>query len=557
MKTILARRRSATKPPFIFGRTNAIRVFNRLMECSPQRLWYAFRLKAKKEKVFRLLRNLSISSQQFEGPVLIDCSFNVVGFFARLAMFRSALGLTNSNEIAVVRNVEANIWSAKSLGIADVRALPDFTKYGKEAEGRARAFMDGVQSTADFLSKKLPYEMPVDVILYDGVLKLTKKHTVDVTSKETFQCVAMAFETFDYVEKLLKESSPSLVVVSHAAHFYYASLCFIAMKMGIPVVLATSLYGMSKFVKIRQPEDLYNYVDRPTPEQFGRVDTNLQEKMESAAWNYLSHRFTGKTNDIGGIYAYAKRNEVVGRQEICERFNWDVGKPIQIIYMANWFDFPHTYGMSQFEDIYDYALATLATIEEATHTNWLLKAHPCEDWYKGCLLEDMINTDHLPHVGIVDKAWDSVSVLKAVDTVVTIHGTIGIEAPALNKPTMVGDVGWYHDYGFVHYPKTREEYLRCLKTEWWREVDIEHSRKQALRFACFHFCRPVWEKGLDIGDDTLLDALYDILPGALSHRDLVQREVENMREWFYSEARCFHTFKILKADDFIVSNVTS
>ena len=54
----------------------------------------------------------------------------------------------------------------------------------------------------------------------------------------------------------------------------------------------------------------------------------------------------------------------------------------------------------------------------------------------------------------------SKSVIEKSDGLVTYHGTSAIEFAAMGKPVMVTDKGWYHDCGFVKFPKSKKEYLK-------------------------------------------------------------------------------------------------
>jgi hypothetical protein len=141
----------------------------------------------------------------------------------------------------------------------------------------------------------------------------------------------------------------------------------------------------------------------------------------------------------------------------------DDDRKLAIIYAHIWFDFPHTFAMGNFTDFLDWMRFTLDQLGDIRHVDWILKPHPTEDWYGGFRLADMV-LDLPPNVRLAPADTDSLTALSAADVVVTVHGTVGLEAAAHGLPVIAADHSFYSDWGFVHCAASRDHYRDLLHT---------------------------------------------------------------------------------------------
>jgi hypothetical protein len=207
--------------------------------------------------------------------------------------------------------------------------------------------------------------------------------------------------------------------------------------------------------------------------------------------------------------------------------------------------------MSYFRDFLDWTQATLSAAQGQRRVNWLFKAHPCDQWYGGVTLADLMPPlDANGHVQLAPMNWNGSAVLDAMDAVVTYHGTVGIEAAAAGKPVLVADRGWYHDAGFVTWPRSREEYLNALGADWWKAIDLHATRRRAQVFAGWYFGRPSWQRGFILDDDSAQASIYARLPRLFAENgEPLRRELDTIRAWYDSDRRHYHTFKMSEADE--------
>ena len=142
------------------------------------------------------------------------------------------------------------------------------------------------------------------------------------------------------------------------------------------------------------------------------------------------------------------------------------------------------------------------------------------------------------------------------DALVTFHGTSAIEYACLGKPVLVADKGWYHDAGFVLFPKSRDNYLELLKTNWYDNFNIEETKSKAKLFAGAYFCIPDWQKNALLPDDVDRKILRKVLPKfVLKNKSIIKKEILLIEEWLASESLDYNTYKLIKSKKNIVPEI--
>jgi hypothetical protein len=301
--------------------------------------------------------------------------------------------------------------------------------------------------------------------------------------------------------------------------------------------------------KVRAVADLYTFPDCPTSAELDEVPPDQAERLADIGRAYLDARLGGTTSDIGARYAFRRNRGEIDRARLVERFGWDPSRPIVAVYASTWFDSPHSYGMTQFRDLADWLTATLEEARKAREVNWLFRPHPCDEWYGGVTLKDMMPPLAEEHIRLSPPEWNGAAVMRSVDALITLQGTAGVEFAAQGKPVLVADRSWYHDRGFVKWARTRDEYLSALGTPWWKELDLATAAQRAQVFAGWYFCRPAWHGGYRLGDDSEQESLYAAIPELLGgNAEAIRREITTLREWYASDHLLYHTYKMRHAE---------
>jgi hypothetical protein len=267
---------------------------------------------------------------------------------------------------------------------------------------------------------------------------------------------------------------------------------------------------------------------------------------------YLDSRLSGRTGDISARFSYQLRNQMVSKQDLCRIFGWSEEKPIIAVYASNWFDFPHCGGLENFRDFYDWIALSMDVAARTTGVNWIFKAHPCDEWYggtKGVTMEQMLERLDQPHVRLADTSWNGQALIKALDGIVTCHGTIGMEATYMGTPVLTAYSGWYRGGRFVREAESRQDYIDLLQSEWWQGLDREKNATNAALFAGWYFGVPAWHGDYLFEDDSEQDRIYARLPEFLTRfAPQIDKEVALLRAWHADGHPYSHIFKMLNAE---------
>jgi hypothetical protein len=160
-----------------------------------------------------------------------------------------------------------------------------------------------VVTPEDFLKIGFPNQLPAKIV-YDGILKRIRRATIDPRGSYVGELMSEAIMVSQAASHLFDKVNPKFVVLSHAVNFWCGALAWEAAKRGIPAVVAFGNYGVPRFWKIHQPNEIFDSVNRPTGVDIDNLDPTLAEEFANKGRAYLQGRLAGQTKDIGAIYAF-------------------------------------------------------------------------------------------------------------------------------------------------------------------------------------------------------------------------------------------------------------
>jgi hypothetical protein len=515
-------------------------------------------LARRRARTERLLDDMARATpHRYAGTVLIDGMWDNPNFWLRLSLLRAGLGLSRGREVGIVgqhRQAQCRA-SFRRLGITDLRCF-SVTSPSERVMRTARELIASTRTADDVLAWALPGGVH-PAIMYDAILKRQRRASLDVDDANFGRDVIAALAAIECSMRILDEIQPGLLVVSHPFDFTYGSLAWLALARSTEVVLVFGLFGGLRFTRLRRPEDLFRFYDRPGREEIGELQPAQAEHLAAVGRGYLQARLAGKADDLASTYASLHNSSRIDRSAITRRHGWQESKLIVAFYASNWFDWPHQLGMTQFRDFLDWTEATFAAACANCRVNWLFKPHPAEDWFGSVSLSEILaRFEGASHIAIADKSWNNADVMRAVDALVTYHGTAGVEFAALGKPVLVPDRGKYEDCGFVKVAQSRDHYIELLGSEWWHDIDLAQSTRRAEIFAGWWFCAPDWQNEFILADDAGQDALYDTIPELLlRNKFAIDREIAELARWWRSGHSYYHTYKMGRASTFRQSNI--
>ena len=274
--------------------------------------------------------------------------------------------------------------------------------------------------------------------------------------------LAVTLAHLQIYDRLLDETAPELVVLSHLWESEWAVLAWLASQRGLPVFGLSQLTEAIRIRRLSRSEDMLRPVEALSRAYFNGLTDVQQEAFIAAGHGALEERFAGGGTDILIRYAFAPGRRSDHRAEARALLVGDDKRPIGVVYGHSWFDFPHVYGMRNFTDFVDWFRSTLAIIGAIDDVVWLLKPHPMEVWYGGFKMADMIGA--LPdHVRVLPHETDSLTAMRCADAVVTVHGTVALEAVAEGVPVISADASYFDDWDFCHVAQSRDAYADLLR----------------------------------------------------------------------------------------------
>ena len=122
--------------------------------------------------------------------------------------------------------------------------------------------------------------------------------------------------------------------------------------------------------------------------------------------------------------------------------------------------------MKEYDDFYDWITLILDEVKTIKNVNWLIKSHPCDDWYGGTVgknIKHIISEIGMAHIKLADNNWNGLSLIKSLDGIVTPHGTIGIEATFLGVPVIASSNCWYKNGLFVPRINNHKDFISFLR----------------------------------------------------------------------------------------------
>jgi len=438
--------------------------------------------------------------------------------------------------------------SLEALGIRRFVYLDDAALDAPDYAARADILMQDVIDARDIFQMSLPDELP-GYVYFDTVLKAEQHPQPRIDGNPVWRRVLAELLHFsDFYRDLFQKHDIVGVVSSHAWKSEWGALCWTALRRNVPFYYMTAHYDSIRIRKMQRTQD-YRAPNEHLPfADFSALPEETQRRLIDRGRNYLSDRFAGNSDFLVLRYAIDPAQRGKDRFTLVSELGLDPGKPIVAIYTHSWFDFPHTQAMRNFTEPLDWVNFTVDTIKPLNHINWIFKPHPCDQWYGTIRLQDIL-TDLPLHVAIVPEKSDSLAIQSIADAVVTIQGSIAIEAAAMGKPVLCADRSTYTDWGFSHTASSREDYARKLQTILDLPPPTTEQSGRAMAFAATALAPPPQEvNSLKLACDTrhLEGTLYSSINSLFAgNSKSLDDEILDMVQWLQCEQPSYNVWKIV------------
>ena len=410
--------------------------------------------------------------------------------------------------------------------------------------------IDKISAPEKLVEIDLPHNVPGSR-LYDLLLKNQRRAEVvidDFFKEYVTRYIATILDNND----LLESYNFKAIISSHTVSLYHSSLIWLAIQKGIPAYVMDNAGGSIRIRKFETVEDYFMPVDVPGPELIKGIDKEARNLLAQKGKAVLEERFSTSKKDLSGRLAYPEDAKKMSRDELCKYYNWDPGKPIVSIMLPNWFDFPHTFGMHNFDNIADWLRETYAVAKEREDVNWLIKPHPASlraKWSGGSTIESVLGEVLSDRIRLFSTEIHSLSIVNAVEGIITPLGTSGLEYSAMGKKVLLADKSFYSSWNFCYAPESRVDYIETLKKFPDNYTVTEKMKEDALIYFSLYLGT---EKDLDPErlhpEDALSYDVYKTLPEFLKdNEEEFKREQAIMCDWLDTEYRSYHAYKVARS----------
>ncbi len=184
--------------------------------------------------------------------------------------------------------------------------------------------------------------------------------------------------------------------------------------------------------------------------------------IKSNIEHYLKRYFAGDV-DYNSANSF-KDKVVLSRKELLGRLNISHDNRKIVFIMPHCFsDAVHAGGHILFRDYYDWFIQTLNHIRKNDSVIWIVRPHPGSYMYgESGIVDKIVEEKETSNIFLCPKNTSTETVLKTADSVITVNGTIGIEAAIFGIPAVVSGTTAYGNYGLVREPTSKEEYFKIL-----------------------------------------------------------------------------------------------
>ncbi len=297
-----------------------------------------------------------------------------------------------------------------------------------------------------------------DDVLHDDIYDNMKHYTIKRLDLYCLKHIYNFFIKAFIYQKLLSDNTVSAYVSTHTVYCEYGILPFLSVDKHIPVIYSDDF----SHAIIKERGDLYAQ-DRIRNKIIHIINTKERDNLIKAAEESLMQRMEGYGN-IDTKLAYSDKKKSYSRKELIEKLGINNGNLIIFIFAHVFRDSPHISSKLLYKDYYEWLENTLLYAGQIEKINWIVKEHPSGDsvYKEKGVIDKMLKKRKASNIYICPVDFNTNSIEKTADAIVTCQGTIGIECSCLGIPAVICGKAFYSGFGFTIEPKNKDQYKKKL-----------------------------------------------------------------------------------------------
>jgi hypothetical protein len=274
-------------------------------------------------------------------------------------------------------------------------------------------------------------------------------------------------------ERLFDAVEPSVLIFNEARYAGYGPIFETALAREIDVVQFVHAFSDDALVFKRYRAAM----SRMNPRSLGEASwREVREgpwtpRMENELWQQFERRYSSSDALSRRMYSHTRPRTA---DALIRTLDIDPGRPTAVLFSHVLWDANLFYGDDLFDDQEAWLVETIRAATQNDRLNWIVKLHPANLWKRK--LEG--TTGELPELKAIRRGVGNLpphvrllmpesdvsarSLFEIADYVVTIRGTVGMEAPCFGIPAVTAGTGHYSGRGFTLDSATASEYLSLL-----------------------------------------------------------------------------------------------
>lgn len=307
-----------------------------------------------------------------------------------------------------------------------------------------------------FINYKLN-DIKIGDLIYDTYIRQNNLYSkVKLWSLSFFKELLKSHFKFYLYDCFIKKYDFRYIILSHKVYVSGGILARIGIKYGSRVII-------SRITNVKcyyQYDEIFNDEFKPSKEI---VEIIINKKLYNKTDKILKERFAGNTELHEAINAY-KNKKIYSPEELYKKLRLNSSYLTVFILPHVFSDASHSNEYMLFKDYYQWFIETIKYLNNIRNINWIVKPHPSSYMYNETgEVEQIIKELKLDRIHLVPPDLSTASVFDISKTVITVCGTVGIEAACLGIKPIIAGKSIYSDFGIAYEPKNKLEYFSILK----------------------------------------------------------------------------------------------
>jgi len=329
-----------------------------------------------------------------------------------------------------------------------------------------------------FINYKLN-DIKIGDLIYDTYIRQNNRYSkVKLWSLSFFKEMLKSHFKFYLFDYFIKKYDFKYIILGHRVYVNGGMLARIGIKYGSRVII-------SRITSVRcyyDYDEIFINEFKPSKEI---VKIIINKQLYKKTDKILKERFAGNIEQHDIINTY-KNKKIYSPEKLFRKLRLNPSYPTVFIMPHAFSDAPNSNEYMLFRDYYQWFIETIKFVNNIRNVNWIVKPHPSSYMYNETgEVEQIVRELKLNNIQLAPSDLSTVSVFDISKTVITVSGTVGIEAACLGIKPIISGRSIYSDFGIACEPGNKSEYFSILKNI--NSISSLNKKKTIIAKAIFYW----------------------------------------------------------------------